>query len=221
MASRSKSSIFLHVVEEEKRGVMDISCTSGLRRVRRIDRQRARGGLNANDASIMEESDCLRKKIAAAPWKGTGMFPIGNIFYRQHIIFFHRFLISCLLPQIFSLKGMNCPPSSIFVDMHARHNRDHAIRFLSRQTPIILPSKLYSSCLPFEICRSFKTFKTSTNQYLVSNEYFCMVNPCCDLIKTTVVNENKNVSKMVDISLLQVKKFEEWQMIVYPKIKSY
>ena len=36
-------------------------------------------------------------------------------------------------------------------------------------------------CLPFEISRSLKTFKTSINQYLVSNEYFYMVNPCCDV----------------------------------------
>jgi hypothetical protein len=33
--------------------------------------------------------------------------------------------------------------------------------------------------------------KTSTNQYLVSNEYFYMVNPCRDVTKTTV-NEIKN-----------------------------
>jgi hypothetical protein len=74
--------------------------------------------------------------------------------------------------------------------------------FWSRQTLIILHSKLYR--LPFEISRSLKTFKTSTNQYLVSNEYFYMVNPCCDVTKTTV-NEIKNISKMADISLLQVK----------------
>jgi hypothetical protein len=35
-----------------------------------------------------------------------------------------------------------------------------------------------------------------------------MVNPCCDVTKTAV-NEMKNVSKMADISLLQVKIFEE------------
>ena len=87
---------------------------------------------------------------------------------------------------------MKCPPSSIFVDMHARHNRGHAI-FLSRQPLIILHSKLL--CLPFEISRSLKTFKTSTNQYLVSNEYFYMVNPCCDVTKTTV-KEIKNLSNV-------------------------
>ena len=69
-------------------------------------------------------------------------------------------------------------------------------------------------CLPFEISRVLDPFKTSTNQYLVSNEYFYMVNPCCDVTKTTV-NEIKNVSKMADISLLPLitkqfvsKKFE-------------
>jgi hypothetical protein len=80
-----------------------------------------------------------------------------------------------------------------------------------------------------EISRSLETFKTSTNQYLVINEYFYMViptsqarvfyqvkdpglrgcgNPCCDVTKTTV-NEIKNVSKMADISLFQVKIFQE------------
>ena len=47
MLSRSKSSIFLHVVEDEQCGVMDKWCTSGLRRVRR-DRSITRGGLDAD-----------------------------------------------------------------------------------------------------------------------------------------------------------------------------
>jgi hypothetical protein len=68
-------------------------------------------------------------------------------------------------------------------------------------------------CLPFEISRSLKTFKkTSTNQYLVGNEYFFLVNPCCDVTKTTV-NEIKKLSKMADISLLQVKIFQELSKI--------
>ena len=82
--------------------------------------------------------------------------------------------------------------------------------FLSIQTLIILHSKLF--CLPFEISRSLKIFKTSTNKYLVSNKYFYMVNPCCDVTKTTV-NEIKNVSKMADTSLLQVKIFQELSKI--------
>jgi hypothetical protein len=61
----------------------------------------------------------------------------------------------------------------------------------------------------FEISRSLKTFKTSTNQYLDSSEYFYMVNRCCDVTKTTVNAEIKNVSKTADISLLQVKIFQE------------
>jgi hypothetical protein len=61
--------------------------------------------------------------------------------------------------------------------------------------------------MPFEIPRSLKTFKTYTNQYLVINEYFYMVNPCCDVTKTTV-NEIKNLSKMADISLLKWKYFK-------------
>jgi hypothetical protein len=39
-----------------------------------------------------------------------------------------------------------------------------------------------------------------------------MVNPCCDVTKTTV-NEIKNLSKMADISLLQVKIFRELSKI--------
>ena len=74
--------------------------------------------------------------------------------------------------------------------------------FWSRQTLTILHSKLYPVCPSKYHARSLKTFKTSTNQYLVSNEYFYMVNPCCDVTKTTV-NEIKNISKMADISLLQ------------------
>ena len=66
--------------------------------------------------------------------------------------------------------------------------------------------------MPLEISRSLETFKTSTNQYLVSNEHFYMVNPCCDVTKTTV-NEIKNVCKMADISLLQVKIFQELSKI--------
>ena len=47
MESRSKSFIFLRVVEEEQRGVLDIWCTSGLRRVRR-DPSITRGGLDTD-----------------------------------------------------------------------------------------------------------------------------------------------------------------------------
>jgi hypothetical protein len=61
MESRSKSFIFPHLVEEEQRGVMDIWCTSGLRR----DPSITSGGLDASQSmrpTINEESDCLRKK---------------------------------------------------------------------------------------------------------------------------------------------------------------
>ena len=70
-------------------------------------------------------------------------------------------------------------------------------------------------CLPFEISKSLKTFKTSTNQYLVSNEYFYMFNPCCNVTKTIrTVNEIKKLLKMADISLiLQVKIFQELSKI--------
>jgi hypothetical protein len=47
MASQSKSSNFLHVVEEEQCGEMDIWCTSGLRSVRR-HRSITRGDLDAD-----------------------------------------------------------------------------------------------------------------------------------------------------------------------------
>jgi hypothetical protein len=73
------------------------------------------------------------------------------------------------------------------------HNRGHAI-FLSRQPLIILAQNYTLSAL-----RNINHFQTSTNQYLVSNEYFYMVNPCCDVTKTTV-NKIKKLSKMADIT---------------------
>jgi hypothetical protein len=92
-----------------------------------------------------------------------------------------------------------------------RHNRGHAI-FLSRQPTNHFALKTIL-CLPFEISRSLKTFTTSTNQYLVSNEYFYMVNPCCDVTKATV-NEIKNLSNVHGyISLLQVNIFQELSKI--------
>jgi hypothetical protein len=66
--------------------------------------------------------------------------------------------------------------------------------------------------MSLEISRSLETFKTFTNQYSVSNKYIYMVNPCCDVTKTTV-NEIKNASKMADISLLQMKIFQELSKI--------
>jgi hypothetical protein len=66
--------------------------------------------------------------------------------------------------------------------------------------------------MPFEISRSLKTFETSSNQYLISSGYFYMVKPCCDVTKTTV-NEIKNLSKMADIPLLQMKTFQELSKI--------
>jgi hypothetical protein len=105
---------------------------------------------------------------------------------------------------------MKCPPSWIFGDMHVASQQGSRNIFIWTTTnhfalKIIL-------CMPFEIPRSLETFKTSTNQYLVSNECFYMVNPCCDVTKTTV-NEIKNVSKMADLSLLQVKIFQELSKI--------
>jgi transcriptional regulator of met regulon len=111
------------------------------------------------------------------------------------------FFISCLLRQIFWSKGMKCPQQvsrNIFILKTTNH---FALKTIL--------------CLPFERSRLLKTFKTSTNQYLVSNYHFYMVNPCCDdsdVTKTTV-NEIKNVSKMADISLLQVKIFQELSTI--------
>ena len=78
-----------------------------------------------------------------------------------------------------------------------RHNRGHAI-FLSKQPLIMLHSKLYSVC-PWKYQDQLKPLKHPINIWS-ANEYFYMVNPCCDVTKTTV-NEIKNVSKMADISL--------------------
>jgi hypothetical protein len=65
IASRRKSFIFLHVVKEEQRGVMDIWCTSGLRRVRR-DPSITRGGLDADQWCVrlsMRSPTVYGKKI--------------------------------------------------------------------------------------------------------------------------------------------------------------
>ena len=105
---------------------------------------------------------------------------------------------------------MKCPPSWIFVDMHVTSQQGS--RNISISTTTNHFALKITLCIPLEISRSLKTFKTSTNQYLVSNEYFSMVNPCCDVTKTTVY-EIKNVSKMADISLLQVKIFQELRKI--------
>jgi hypothetical protein len=62
MASRSKSFIFLHVVEEEQRGVMDIWCTNGLRR----DSSITRGGLDVDQWCVrlsMRSPTVYGKKI--------------------------------------------------------------------------------------------------------------------------------------------------------------
>jgi galactitol-specific phosphotransferase system IIB component len=128
---------------------------------------------------------------------------IATRFRRWRQEFSYPVILQSMLLQIFWSKEMKCPPSSIDVDMHITSQQGHAI-FLSRQPLIILHSKLYSAL------RSLKTFKTSTNQYLVRNEYFYMVNPCCDV---TNVNEMKHLSKMADISLLQVKIFQELSKI--------
>jgi hypothetical protein len=132
----------------------------------------------------------------------------------RRILFYH-FFISCnaYFYKYFDRKEWNVdPPSSNFC-RYACHvttgvTQYFYLAFIYRQPLIILHSKLYSVCPLKSLSRSLKTFKTSTNQYLVSNEYFYMVNPCCDVTKTTV-NEIKNVSKMADISSLQVKIFQE------------
>ena len=70
MASRSKSIIFLHVVEDEQRGVMDIWCTNGLRRVRG-DPSITRGGLDADQWCVrisMRSPTVYGKKICGGAW---------------------------------------------------------------------------------------------------------------------------------------------------------
>ena len=84
---------------------------------------------------------------------------------------------------------MGCPPSWIFVDMHVTsHAGSHNVFILTTtdhyEVKIILQTLL-------EITKSLKAFKTSTNLYLVTKEYFYMANPACDVTKTTV-NEIKN-----------------------------
>jgi hypothetical protein len=61
MASRSKSSIFLHVVEEEQCGMMDIRLvTQGTKKC--IENARRPGTGSMMRLIINEESDFLRKK---------------------------------------------------------------------------------------------------------------------------------------------------------------
>jgi hypothetical protein len=128
--------------------------------------------------------------------------------YKTLLPFFHILLTST---NILVERNEMSEISWIFVDMHVIcHNRGLTI-FLSR--PIILPSKLYFVC-PWKYQDHLKPLKhLPMNQYLVSNKYFYMVNPCCDVTKTTV-NEIKKLSKVVDmISLLQVKIFQELSKI--------
>jgi hypothetical protein len=101
---------------------------------------------------------------------------------------------------------MKCPPSWIFVDMHVTSQQGSRNIFIKTNTNHFALKIIF--CMPLEISISLETFKTSTNQYLVSDEYFYTVNPCCDVTKA-IVNEIKNVSKMADMSLLQVKIFQE------------
>jgi hypothetical protein len=76
----------------------------------------------------------------------------------------------------------------------------HAIFYLDNPSQTIL-------YLPFEISRSLKTFKIY--QSIFGQQRILLYgNPCCDVTKTTV-NEIKKLSKMADISLLQVKIFQE------------
>ena len=75
---------------------------------------------------------------------------------------------------------MKCPPYWIFVDMHVTSQQGSRNIFIYTTTnhfalKIIL-------CVPLEISKSLETFKMYTNQYLVSNEYFYIVNPCCDVL---------------------------------------
>jgi hypothetical protein len=77
----------------------------------------------------------------------------GNIFLFTHlkehlkpyIKLFYRFFISCLLLQIFWLKGIKCPPSLIFVDMHGTSQQGSRKIFIQTNTNHLY-SKLYSVC---------------------------------------------------------------------------
>jgi hypothetical protein len=74
---------------------------------------------------------------------------------------------------------MKCPTSWIFVDIHVTSQQGRARNTFILTTTDHFALKIILR-IPLEISTSLKTFKTSTNQYLVSNEYFYMVNPCCD-----------------------------------------
>jgi hypothetical protein len=89
MASRSKSSIFLHVVEEEQRGVMVIYSVpvgyAGYEGIKLIDNARRPGRGSMMCPTINEESNCLRKKLLFCfgdrilSWaEGKGNGPFGS-----------------------------------------------------------------------------------------------------------------------------------------------
>jgi hypothetical protein len=92
MALRSKSSIFLHVVEEEQRGVIDIWCTSRLRRVRR-DQSITRGDLDADQWCVLRASQnkvlmlkFVRSKLHAKHSKTTSVYKYAH--QQLQILFF-------------------------------------------------------------------------------------------------------------------------------------
>ena len=62
---------------------------------------------------------------------------------KQYIEVYYRILISALFSEIFWLEIFSCPPSWIFVDMHVRHNWDHAIFFLTTQWLICSHNRMY------------------------------------------------------------------------------
>jgi hypothetical protein len=101
--------------------------------------------------------------------------PYIKVFYR----FFH-ILLTSTITNIANRRELNVRHLGFLLICMLRHNRGHAI-FLSRHPPSHFALKIIV-CIPLEISRSLKTFKTSTNEYLVSKEYFYMVNPCCNVI---------------------------------------
>jgi hypothetical protein len=115
----------------------------------------------------------MPKKILIKKLKGKRQY----IFLFSHLkelliktIYNTVFFTSCLLLQIFWLKGKKCPPAIFNFCRYAYHVTTGVMQhFLSRQTLIILHSKQYSVCpskyqdhskhLPINIWSATNTFK--------------------------------------------------------------
>ena len=116
---------------------------------------------------------------------------------------------SCTPEKFLNLKSLKCH----FLDFGRRFYTILVVRkqhYKIKLYIIILHSKLYSVC-PSKYQDHSKPLKhLPINIWSATNTFIWLY--CCDVTKTTV-NEIRNLSKMADISLLQVKIFQELSKI--------